>query len=114
MNEDWLQPRAAVPVSIEVTEALLKEVIRLRAALKNAEQCADESDCSHTPWCRIRGDCQRAALEQQGQEQEPVAPRREWVGLTADEMVDLQNEYGITTCPREFAAIEAKLKEKNT
>ena len=41
-------------------------------------------------------------------------PRREWVGLTADEMVDLQNEYGVTTCPREFAAIEAKLKEKNT
>ena len=39
MNEDWLQPRAAIPVSIEVTEALLKEVIRLRAALEQPAEC---------------------------------------------------------------------------
>ena len=107
MNEDWLQPRAAVPVSIEVTEALLKEVIRLRAALKNAEQCADESDCSHMPWCRINNSCQRAALEQS--EQEPVAPRREWVGLTAKDLSEIQ-----PSCYEGAIWADAKLREKNT
>ena len=40
------------------------------------EPCADESDCDHMPWCRIRKACQkqaRAALAQP--EQEPVAWR---------------------------------------
>ena len=37
------------------------------------EPCADESDCSHIPWCRNRVDCQRAALEQPEPEPDPVA-----------------------------------------
>ena len=38
--------------------------------------------------------------------------KREWVGLSRDEVLDLEEA---TTHPLEFArAIEAKLKEKNT
>ena len=39
----------------------------LRAALAEPEPCADEFDCDHMPWCRIRKTCQkqaRAALAQ--------------------------------------------------
>lgn len=39
---------------------------------------------------------------------------REWVGLTDEEMVDLQDRCGVTILREDFAAIEAKLKEKNT
>ena len=52
--------------------------------------------------------------------EEPVAPlyphphRREWVGLTDEDMVDLQDRCGVTILREDFAAIEAKLKEKNT
>jgi hypothetical protein len=42
----------------------------LRAALEQPEQCTEESDCTGMPWCRIRNECQRAALTQE--EQEPV------------------------------------------
>jgi uncharacterized protein YukE len=38
------------------------------------------------------------------------APQRTWVGLTADEYVELAEEYG----PFPINQIEAKLKEKNT
>jgi hypothetical protein len=39
-------------------------------------------------------------------------PEREWVGLSRDEVLDIEES---TTHPLEFArAIEAKLKEKNT
>jgi hypothetical protein len=42
----------------------------LRDALFQEGQCAEESDCTGMPWCRIRNECQRAALAQE--EQEPV------------------------------------------
>ena len=46
-------------------------------------------------------------------------PKREWVGLTYEDMVDLQKELfdkkGEMVLPTTFArAIEAKLKERNT
>jgi hypothetical protein len=42
---------------------------------------------------------------------QPLQPKREWVGLTVMEAVELELA---TNHPREFAAaIEAKLKEKN-
>ena len=41
-----------------------------------------------------------------------MAERKPWVGLTRDEVLDIEEE---TTHPLEFyRAIEAKLKEKNT
>jgi hypothetical protein len=107
------------------------------------EPCADESDCSHIPWCRNRVDCQRAALKQP--EQEPVAwltdvqtmyfdkedarrdcdgfiqplythPPREWVGLTDEERTNLWWQVDMKDMPEHGygKAIEAKLKEKNT
>ena len=33
----------------------------LRAALAEPEPCADEFDCDHMPWCRIRKTCQKQA-----------------------------------------------------
>ena len=85
-------------------------------------------------------DALRAALEQP--EQEPVAwwnpqygtdsyafsdeksdewrvplftppPRREWRGLTEEEMINIQDRCGVTILRDEFIAIEAKLKELN-
>lgn len=41
-------------------------------------------------------------------------PQRTWVGLTDEEMVDLQDRCGISIHQSDFEAIEAKLKEKNT
>jgi len=40
-------------------------------------------------------------------------PRREWVGLTEEEMIDLQDRCGISIHLADFQAIEAKLREKN-
>jgi len=37
-------------------------------------------------------------------------PKREWVGLTTEEMLDIVDTYGMPLAD----AIEAKLKEKNT
>lgn len=45
-----------------------KRIEALRAALAQPEPCADEFDCDHMPWCRIRKTCQkqaRAALAHQ-------------------------------------------------
>ena len=51
----------------------------------------------------------------------PLYPRREWVGLTEDELWDLWNSYIEEPFPEWFVdfkkayeVIEAKLKEKNT
>ena len=40
--------------------------------------------------------------------------QRTWVGLTDDEMIDLQDRCGISIHKSDFQVIEAKLKEKNT
>lgn len=48
---------------IETRGTLRAEVERLKKALS----CADESDCTHMPWCKIRGECQRAALAAEGE-----------------------------------------------
>ena len=42
-----------------------------------------------------------------------IQPKREWVGLTDEEMHDLQIEH-LDDPWANFKAIEAKLKEKNT
>jgi hypothetical protein len=41
-------------------------------------------------------------------------PKREWVGLTDEEKVDLLNDYEGRLWTDIVPAIEAKLKEKNT
>jgi hypothetical protein len=58
----------------------------LRAALAQEEQCADESDCTHMPWCRVRKTCQRAALAQQ--EQEPLSVEDLARALVASRVID--------------------------
>jgi hypothetical protein len=61
----------------------------LRAALaqqEQQEQCADESDCTHMPWCRVRKTCQRAALAQR--EQEPLSVEDLARALVASRVID--------------------------
>jgi Arc/MetJ-type ribon-helix-helix transcriptional regulator len=58
----------------------------LRAALAQQKQCADESDCTHMPWCRVRKTCQRAALAQQ--EQEPLSVEALGRALVASRVID--------------------------
>jgi hypothetical protein len=41
-------------------------------------------------------------------------PKREWVGLTDEEIEEIQKSLGIAIHWSDFRAIEAKLKEKNT
>ncbi len=41
------------------------------------------------------------------------SPRREWRGLTEEDMIDIQDRCGVTILRDEFLAIEAALKEKN-
>ena len=49
-----------------------------------------------------------------------IAPQRTWVGLTDEEIAEIEDEYTVNHripagCAWNFArAIEAKLKEKNT
>jgi len=45
-----------------------------------------------------------------------AAPKREWVGLTTEEMKEIADRYHLKpqNGPVPFRAIEAKLKEKNT
>jgi hypothetical protein len=56
----------------------------LRAALAQEEQCADESDCTHMPWCRVRKTCQRAALAKH----EPLSVEALGRALVASRVID--------------------------
>jgi hypothetical protein len=69
----------------------------LRAALARPEQCAEESDCTGMPWCRIRKHCQRAALEQEGQE-----PPREPSVDQLDQIIDGLARCHVRQSSREF------------
>jgi hypothetical protein len=44
----------------------------LRDALFQEGQCTEESNCTGMPWCRIRNECQRAALAQEEQDQSDI------------------------------------------
>jgi len=65
------QALEALERSVKLRDEDYDAMDALKAALAQQKQCADESDCTHMPWCRVRKACQRAAQAQQ--EQEPVA-----------------------------------------
>lgn len=44
----------------------------LRAALAQPEPCADESDCDHMPWCRIRKICLKRCATPAQHERKPL------------------------------------------
>jgi hypothetical protein len=115
--KQWLQPGAIVPVDANTTRIL---ITALRERLAQPEQDVWQweeiykdnvlverrmkrgPDCGWEPW---------------------HTPRREWVGLTDDELEMLELKHAPPVHPEfvkdddwwEFArAIEAKLKEKNT
>jgi hypothetical protein len=49
----------------EMVRLMIRATDALRAALAQPDQCAEKSDCTGMPWCRIRNECQRVTLEQE-------------------------------------------------
>jgi hypothetical protein len=52
--------------------------------LEQQKQCADESDCTHMPWCRVRKACQRAAQAKH----EPLSVEALARALVASRVID--------------------------
>ena len=72
---------------------------------------SQDDDQSFGMWCPITQDCLPFAEDTKFY---TAPPKREWVGLTESEIVELAGG-GITRDERMIArAIEAKLKEKNS
>jgi hypothetical protein len=90
MNDFEVMP----PGSGRVLRQALQQLER-GFAVAQQEQCADESDCTHMPWCRIRKSCQRAAGAQQ--EQEPGVCGR-CGGLVYDPVVEQQEPEHSPQC----------------
>jgi hypothetical protein len=103
-NEYWLETGAAVPVDIETTAILLREIQRLRSkeqkpvAFRNTET----------------GDfCTGGFLRKDWAKWQPLyAAPREWVGLTDHELQVL--DFNDPERGKLARAVEAKLKERNT
>jgi hypothetical protein len=72
------QPKA------EDFDLVLDAITALRAALAQQKQCADESDCTHMPWCRVRKTCQRAAQAKH----EPLSVEALGRALVASRVID--------------------------
>jgi hypothetical protein len=56
----------------------------LDTTLAQQKQCADESDCTHMPWCRVRKACQRAAQAKH----EPLSVEALGRALVAARLID--------------------------
>ena len=72
-------------------------------ALEALEYYRSFEDCQPTPASKTIP-ALRQALAQ---------PKREWVGLTDDEIEEIQKSLGVAIHRSDFRAIEAKLKDKN-
>jgi hypothetical protein len=73
----------------------------------------DEGLYTETQVQKMRESFEQSVTDPENQpSQYGTVPMKEWVGLSRDEVLDIEES---TTHPLEFArAIEAKLKEKNT
>jgi hypothetical protein len=147
MKEEWLMPGAIVPVNPDTTKALVDEIKRLIDVVGGmALQQAEKQE--PVAWlCERDGQGYSFAytaeqLHQLGYGNISVPPfrkvaplyttpqpQREWVGLTDEEMRELEKQFEaerVRTSDEEYLviypaaywqwqrAIEAKLKEKNT
>jgi hypothetical protein len=93
--------------TVEALTVWCPEVIAdLEAALEQPEQEPVAEWLTGCPGCGMDGgcDCDEGTCN---------PPRREWRGLTEEEMIDIQDRCGVTILRDEFLAIEAALKEKN-
>jgi hypothetical protein len=117
MKEEWLMPGAIVPVNPDTTKALVDEIKRLIGVIGGmALQQAEKQE----PVKMVAYNCLCGRIMKFESVNGIVAPQREWVGLTDEEIESLWDHgmyihcSGITALRAITRAIEAKLKEKNT
>jgi hypothetical protein len=118
-NEYWLETGAAVPVDIETTAILLREIQRLRSKEQKPVAWIKNDELAYMSAAERIGEVQwKTNL---GLKPEPgdvplyVAPR-EWIGLTDEDIADLHTEWAKGNLWDGWnyeRAIESKLKEKN-
>jgi hypothetical protein len=103
-NEYWLETGAAVPVDIETTAILLREIQRLRSEKQKPVAFRNINTGEF---------CTGGFLRKDWAKWQPLyAAPREWVGLTDEDRSELLTQHHAWN---EFGqAIEAKLKERNT
>jgi N-methylhydantoinase B/oxoprolinase/acetone carboxylase alpha subunit len=105
MKEEWLMPGAIVPVNLDTTKALVAEIKRLIDVVGGLvlKQGPDYE----------RGFIDGMQKQAQSSVDKAVnaMSKREWVGLTDEEIDDLVKN---TRWHELIKATEAKLKEKNT
>ena len=115
MKEEWLFPAALIPVDRETTHALVAEIKRLidvvgGMALAHPEQ--EPVTCKHE-WFRTGAmainECRCIKC---GTWNTVTPPKRPWIGLTNDELVQIGVATGLERAAAQM--IESKLKEKNT
>jgi hypothetical protein len=115
MKEEWLFPGAVVPVDMDTTLALVTEIKRLINVIGGMAlaQPAQEP----VAWMDRDGDIYKELPnEYWNPPHTPIYTKREWVGLTDEEIEATAKWADKNAAPWhiEFArAIEAKLKEKN-
>ena len=110
MKEEWLFPGAMVPVDMETTAALVAEIKRLIDVVGGMVLAQPEQEPFGYVSMYDNPIFQKEKPEIGRWETVYTAsPKREWVGLTDDEIDEWTPEIHTV-----IKAIEAKLKEKNT
>lgn len=102
------------PVDSEWADRAHQALAEMRQAIAEAEQPAQQN----SPWCMKMNGCKTKCED--CPDEVARLQKREWAGLTADEMLEALTSVDPATqrLPVGFSrfacAIEAKLKEKNT
>ena len=138
MKEEWLFPGAVVPVDVETTAALVAEIKRLidvvggmALAQPKQEQGEPVAWMNNKDFEPIRVRIMQEAYELAdrndsegynaikvmcGDVQRMLPPKRTWVSLTDEELLDIYNQtdWNVNENWNYERAIEAKLRSKNT
>jgi len=138
MKEEWLFPGAMVPVDVETTAALVAEIKRLidvvggmALAQPKQEQGEPVAWMNNKDFEPIRVRIMQEAYELAdsndfegynaikvmcGDVQRMLPPKRTWVSLTDEELLDIYNQtdWNVNENWNYERAIEAKLRSKNT
>jgi hypothetical protein len=100
----------------EIIGRVLKDINALLAQDAQPKQDVPETNFGNMAEPKIgcvNHDCDQCKAVQSAERGEPVAPKP-WVGLTDEEREQHRDDWRSNIHDKEFRAIEAKLKEKNT
>ena len=135
MKEEWLFPGAMVPVDVETTAALVAEIKRLIDVVGGMALAQPEQEpvawMNNKDFEPIRVRIMQEAYELAdsndfegynaikvmcGDVQRMLPPKRTWVSLTDEELLDIYNQtdWNVNENWNYERAIEAKLRSKNT